>query len=125
MKKEDKYKIPIYGGTLVVVIVTTSKEIVDMLKDDTLVDCTGVAYTDEMKTNSGYHNRYTIILNEEYGNLNYGVVAHEALHITHMVFENKGIRPSTVNDEPQAYLIEWVVNKVFKSLDKYKIEVNF
>lgn len=42
-----------------------------------------------------------------------GVIAHEAFHLTCHVFDERGIKPDLDNDEPQAYLLEWVVDRIY------------
>lgn len=49
-------------------------------------------------------------------NASAGVIAHEAVHIANHVFKQCGIIPDLDNDEPQAYLIGWLVNQITKFL---------
>lgn len=44
----------------------------------------------------------------------YGDLAHECFHASNMIFEMKGVRPDLSNDEPQAYLIKWIMNQCIK-----------
>ena len=48
------------------------------------------------------------------------VVAHEAVHIANYVFIRCGIMPDLENDEPQAYLVGWIVNQISTILVKAK-----
>jgi len=41
-----------------------------------------------------------------------GVIAHEAVHIANYVFKQCCILPDLDNDEPQAYLIGWIVEQI-------------
>jgi hypothetical protein len=45
-----------------------------------------------------------------------GVVAHESLHIVNEICKTHIIHLSLDNDEPQAYLLEWIVDECFKFL---------
>ena len=49
---------------------------------------------------------------------NHKTVAHEALHIVNLLFNNIGAKPDLNNDEPQAYLLGWVVEQIHKTLKK-------
>ncbi len=42
-----------------------------------------------------------------------GVIAHEAMHLVNHWYSELGIRPSLNNDEPQAYLLNWAVDKIY------------
>lgn len=48
---------------------------------------------------------------------NYGVIAHEALHIANFLFEYHNIEVS--NDEATCYLVEWIVNAVINKSNRY------
>lgn len=41
-----------------------------------------------------------------------GLLAHEITHLVNMIFEDRGIKLDTLNDEPQAYLTGWLFDKV-------------
>lgn len=56
--------------------------------------------------------------------LSHGLIAHEAAHIADWIAENSGFLINTNNNEPFAYLIEWVVNEVYKYLKELGITIN-
>jgi acetone carboxylase gamma subunit len=43
-----------------------------------------------------------------------GVMAHEAVHIADFIFTNCGITHDLDNDEPFAYLVEWIINELYE-----------
>lgn len=45
-----------------------------------------------------------------------GVIAHEAVHIVNYVFKRANISLDFDNDEPQAYLMGWIVDTIHKCL---------
>ena len=51
-----------------------------------------------------------------------GTIAHEAIHLKNQIFKNKGITNDPDNDEPEAYLVQWFVNKIHDVLAKDKEE---
>lgn len=48
-----------------------------------------------------------------------GVIAHECLHGSSFILEYVGIHASHVNDEPQAYLIEYLIEEAHKFYKPY------
>lgn len=67
----------------------------------------------------GEHS-YHMVFKKEYCNAR--VVAHEALHIVHKIFEDRYIQIDIDNDEPEAYLLGWVVGQCHKYLKLKKIK---
>ena len=47
-----------------------------------------------------------------------GIIAHEAVHITNCIFDSRLMELSLTNDEPYAYLLGWVVDKIHNTLNK-------
>jgi hypothetical protein len=46
------------------------------------------------------------------------VVAHECLHAVNYILRKRGVKPSFENDEPQAYLLTYLMAKIQKRLKK-------
>lgn len=107
-----KFKIPIYFGWFQVVVTDNFKEAEKRLRitgdtPDELYD----AYT--VRTNSAY----TLVIKP---NLKPSAIAHEGLHVVNMLFEDRGVKLSTDNDEPSAYMLSWVVDKIHIALNNHK-----
>lgn len=49
-------------------------------------------------------------------------VAHESVHIVNKIFNDRGIRLDSHNDEPQAYLTGWVAGKINEALTSDRIK---
>jgi hypothetical protein len=47
-------------------------------------------------------------------------IAHEAFHATNTMMNSFGARPDAMNDEPQAYLLDWIVKEIYKCYLKSK-----
>ncbi len=47
-------------------------------------------------------------------------ITHEAVHACNFIFNLKGIRLDSNNDEPQAYLTDWITREVYKTYLKTK-----
>jgi hypothetical protein len=41
-----------------------------------------------------------------------GTIAHEALHLSHKIMTDRGMKVDAENDEAQAYLLGWLVNQI-------------
>jgi hypothetical protein len=57
------------------------------------------------------NNNYIIAFSKK---TSYGVIAHESLHAVSYIFDFHGIVMDCKNDEPIAYLLEWVVEECHK-----------
>jgi hypothetical protein len=47
-------------------------------------------------------------------------IAHEAFHASNTMMNSFGARPDAMNDEPQAYLLDWIVKEIYKCYLKSK-----
>ena len=47
-------------------------------------------------------------------------IAHEAVHACNQIFTCIGARTDITNDEPQAYLVDYIVKEIYKCYLKYK-----
>lgn len=48
----------------------------------------------------------------------YGCLAHEAVHAAKFLFKQKGVISSNENDEPLAYLVQWIFENCQKKLKR-------
>ena len=55
---------------------------------------------------------------KKYSIKNLGYLCHESLHATNILFETRGQKISTKNDEAQAYMIQWIFDSCRKCLNK-------
>ena len=124
MNLKTKHKIKMYKATLQIVL-TDSPEYANK--------AIGVPYfqLDETLYATAHHsfkksNEYfTIVLNPlyPYKALDHGTIAHECVHIAHMILNSRGVVADYDNDEPEAYLLGMISNKVYKFLNKYEVPV--
>ena len=108
--------IPIYGGKLVVIL-TNDANLVKKYYPDFYDD---YVYAHALDHYYKGKRAYYVVLNTDYkyGKITNGVVAHEAHHIVTYLFNYKGILYDPANDEPFAYMIGWVVERIHEVLDK-------
>lgn len=107
---KSKHKIPIYHGTLYVIY---TKDLKPIIKKHNLREgsekCDAFVFSVEGKKGG---IRYYAVFEKN----DVSVLAHEALHIVNFIFDDKHITPDVKNDEPQAYLIGWVFDKIYKTV---------
>lgn len=117
-----KIEIPLYRGLFVPVLTNSVgllKEFIPDFEDSKVFAHTIYADREGIE---GYH----LILNYHYPNykITHGIIVHEALHVVNMIADMRGLIPSHMNDEPMAYLIEWVTDEIHKFINKHKLEVH-
>ncbi len=44
--------------------------------------------------------------------ISWGTIAHEIVHLKNAIFQAKGIIPTVDNDEPETYLVGYLMNKI-------------
>lgn len=52
--------------------------------------------------------------------IDFDTIAHEVTHIKNMVMVHAGIKHDFNNDEPEAYLVGWLVGEIVKALNEFK-----
>lgn len=115
----DEIEVPLYKGTLVVVCCNNSAVVKNRFPDlDIDAEIFAHTYTGG---NWNGKNARIVLLNplSQVANLNSGVIAHEAYHVVSGIMSHVGVYPSFDNDEPMAYLIEWVVNNIHRVVDRF------
>lgn len=117
-------QIPIYDNNRLCIVVTDDdKQLskstgLNVQGFESILGCV-VNYKDR-------RNRTTVflILNPNDDAFNLGVIVHESVHAANRVFQNIYHRVDTDNDEPSAYLTEWIFNQAMNFLEKCKDECN-
>lgn len=114
-----KHKIPVYGGQLWVCVTTSFLKAVEEIENniDVVLD---KEKEDLRKASAMTYQFYTpdgkfriLILMKPRTSIDF--VAHEALHVVNWVFQHCAVKYSLANDEPQCYLLGWVVNKIMST----------
>jgi len=108
-----KYEIPLYYGELKVVITNDFKKALTKLK---------IKFNPTFKPNS--YGAFVVPEDTDIITVfvkpktTARIISHESVHIVNWVFKKCYINLDLENDEPQAYLTGWVVDKIHESLDK-------
>jgi hypothetical protein len=112
-------EIPLYRGILSLIISDNIKEIQTIIPEFDSEEIYAHAYYHKYKEKQCFS--VIININNAGKKIKYGTIAHESVHICNMIFELRDIKIEFENDEPQAYLVEWVVDTVMKWLEDAKI----
>lgn len=123
MYKELRCSVPIYKTQLIIVNTDKASKLKKYELDDYYegMNIYASTHNQSLKNGNRYGCRIVIVFNTKLlpKNIITGVVAHESLHASNFIFDRKGIEVDRENDEPQAYLIQWIANKCYKLLKDY------
>lgn len=105
----QKIKIPIYHGDLVLIQTNNFKKVSKKYKLTSLKGIGACAFPYPKKCG---RTRYFIIVRND---VTPSVIAHEALHTVNSIMHDRWIKSDLDNDEPQAYLLGWIVKQCHKT----------
>lgn len=81
----------------------------------------GFAY---QRTHKAGHNDWWVVFAYKKGQkININVISHEALHITRMILDSRGVIFDPNNDEPYTYMQGWVTEAICRGLPKNIIKI--
>ena len=65
------------------------------------------------------HGAFFIVLNFDnpYRKVYHGTITHESIHAANMIADNRGVLADFSNDEPIAYLAEWIADQAYSFAD--------
>lgn len=106
MIKEKRIKVPIYNTFIFVGFYDDSEELNKKYGTDSTHTTDAICW--------GSIGGTAVFFNKN--KISQRVIAHECVHIVNYIFKEKGIKLDLNNDEPQAYLMDWVFNEVNKTL---------
>jgi len=119
VKKYIKVKakrIPLYRGYLVIILSNSQKRVRKIIPEFHEPYIYAHSYFSNYKNRQGFF----MILDPlaKYRAIKSGVVAHEAVHLASMIAYRRGFEPDFNNDEPLAYLTEWIVDFAHQTIKK-------
>lgn len=108
-----KIIVPIYGSRVVFVEGSDPVEIENKFGLDVGEYVYAHAFYDRIRENGKLYSCSFLIANREniYARFTYGTLAHEVVHIAGFILDRAGVRADFNNDEPFAYLTEYIYNK--------------
>lgn len=116
--KIKKLLIPLYEQTLVIATSAILSELTEFTKKNDFENTemsysgtSGASFTNGLGT-------YYIALRTDI-KLSPGIIAHESKHIINALYQDLGITLCTKNDEPECYLLTWMVDNVWNFYIKH------
>lgn len=111
-------EIPIYRGNFGLIISKNRNEITKIIPEFD---------EDDIFAHTYYHDKdgigtFSIVLNfnNDFKAISLGVIAHECYHVVSILLQSRGVDADFHNDEPGAYLIEWVYDKIIEWIKESK-----
>lgn len=124
--KIKKLKVPTYGGSVWVIINPSVKNAIEKVEDMTSEKIRhkvhNNGYLGYMYSGIDERNKHRVMIFLK-PNATPGEVAHECKHAVNIIFSYRGIKLSLSNDEPECYLLDWMVTSVHKALKEYSKEL--
>lgn len=113
-----RYKTPLYGIPFTIVIYNNDEELREKFKDFEFNLPISEFDGGVFKTDG---ELFMVFSAEKKGYPTPGLIAHEALHLMNEIFLDVcHYTFDRNNDEPEAYLISWIVNRVHELLNNNK-----
>lgn len=113
-----QFHIPIYHGLLVIAQGDDFEKICKKLKinwEDVQLGETAGAATILVEEDGAID--FFMIFRKE---VDWREIAHESLHFVNNLFDSRGVKLDPKNDEPQAYMLGWVLTRCSETLRKIK-----
>ena len=118
-------KLPIYNGKLGIFVLEDSEELKNVFSPKSVDNSnfSGELYACAATLEYRGKNCYTVVLNfnSYHGKITHGTIAHEAHHIKNMILSGRGVVPDFDNDEAEAYLLNYIVDFIYKNLKQWKL----
>jgi hypothetical protein len=109
---KKKFKIPLYFHNLTIIQTDDFQAIEKMYKVTDLSDDYAAVV---------FENSQSIVMVCDF-KVTPSIIAHEAVHIVNSVFLTTGMELDRINDEAQAYLTGWIVEKIHSVVKIAKTE---
>lgn len=117
---------PIYDSILLDIIISDNHEEISAVlepedRDDTYYACVSRTYFKKDKDSTPI-KAVTVILMTEFSKdtrITSDIIVHEAVHVKNKLYMTLGIKNDRNNDEPEAYLMEWIFKKISQEFEIY------
>lgn len=104
--RKKKFTIPLYGNTLVVIQTDDLSGVQKKYGFTPIEGCNGITFVSKDKKG---RPDYVVAFK---GKTTAGIIAHESLHVVASVFDHVQAYLDMNNEEPQCYLLGWIVDKI-------------
>ena len=118
---KKKVDVTIYGGDLTIILTNSYKKIKKIFPNFEHEN----VFAHSIYPSCGIGGYYIILnFHDKENKVSIGTIAHESTHIANAIFTACGIIVDTDNDEPHAYLVEWVSEMVNRFAKKHNFKIN-
>tara|TARA_A100000164_G_C21939621_1_gene789928 strand:+ start:1144 stop:1494 length:351 start_codon:yes stop_codon:yes gene_type:complete len=115
MIRKKKFKVPLYGQHFNVVFYDDDNEFDQMFEKEG-IPLLVKDHEGAVCSKNGLF--YVFFATDKKGYPTPGLIAHEAKHLVNEIFIEIGYNLDRENDEPEAYLLMWVVNRIHEFLNE-------
>lgn len=116
MAIKGKIKDPIYGSVIHFYSGGAFSGARDWFKKLTNIDAEGELDDTDEGAIYGMHKTYIVYFKKR---PSISTLAHEALHLTHSVLQDSGLRLSNESEEAYAYFLGWLTSELSKRVGRY------
>ena len=109
-----KYKTPLYGTKFTIVLYNSDDEFQKKFKKIEISNFDGAVFYEKDEL-------FIVFSAEKKGYPTPGIIAHEAKHLVNNIFIEISHDLDRYNDEPEAYLLGWIVNRIHELLIKNEL----
>ncbi len=103
-------EIPIYHSKVLIVEDEDVRETIETLTDGEMTSADAKAATLNMDSEDIH---YMVVFEPKVDN---GIIVHECVHLATMILNSKGYQFDPINDEPYAYLVQYLFDTIAKEL---------
>jgi hypothetical protein len=128
-EKKDKTKyfykqeleIPLYRGSLFIIFTNDKKH----LKKEVPDFGGGELYAHALRTSINKHMAFVVVLNfdNKTRKIYHGCISHETMHLVDYITEARGWQFTELNNEPAAYLGEWIADQIYIFANDCNLEI--
>jgi hypothetical protein len=117
-----KIHVPIFGGWIPIVI-TDEDNTYESAKRNFKMDDKSLKMVDGVVLGRAENSDrvYPVLFSR---NVTPGLIAHEAKHLVNKIYADLDISLDKYNDEAEAYLLSWIVNRIWEVKTKYEKLLN-
>lgn len=119
-----RYDIPLYRGKFIVILTNSMDKLKGTLGDDYI---SGELFAHALYVGyKGYQSFVTVFnFDNENMHINHGLITHEVIHCLSYILDSRGIKADLNNDEPVAYLSEWLTNRIYEFIHEKGFKVRY
>jgi len=115
--------VPLYRGYIIIIFTNSKKKLKKYAPEMHLREL--YAYSCRIERDGALGHAMVLNFDSKVRKMNPGCVAHEIVHCVNSILDYAGVLPSFENDEPTAYLTDWVTDQVYKFMDDCDLKTSF